>query len=73
MRAEYNSDMEEIDVYIEEHDMCKSCQKAYRCALIVSIKASFVYMASSKNFIEDCWDWQPYDDCDQELIGTKVI
>jgi len=73
MKAEFNPETKEIDVFIEDKDMCKSCHKAYRCSLVVSIKNAFVYMASSKNYIEDCWDWQPYDDCDQELSGEKVI
>jgi len=73
MKAEFNSETNETDVYIEEKDMCKSCSKAYRCSLVVAIKSSFVYMASSRNYVEDCWDWAPYDDCDQELSGEKVI
>lgn len=73
MKAEFNSDTDEIDLFIEEKDMCKSCQKAYRCSLVVAVKSSFVYLASSRKYIEDCWDWQPYDESDQELCGEKVL
>ena len=73
MRAEFNPETNETDVFIEDEDMCKSCQKAYRCSLVVSIKNSFVYMASSRKYMEDCWDWQPYDEEDLELSGKKVI
>lgn len=73
MKAEFNKDNDEIEVYIEEKDMCKTCCKAYRCSLITAVKNSFVYMASSRNFIQDCWDWQPYDDEDSELRGEKVV
>lgn len=73
MKAELNFETDEIDVYIEEKDMCKSCSKAYRCSMITAIKNNFVYMASSKNYIEDCWDWQPYDDDETELNGEKIV
>ncbi len=73
MKAEFNHETDETEVFIEEKDMCKTCQKAYRCSLIVAIKKSFVYMASSRNFIDDCWDWQPYEECNLGLAGIKVI
>jgi hypothetical protein len=73
MKAEFDTETGEVNVFIEERDMCKSCQKAYRCSLITSIKNCFVYMASSRNFIDNCWDWQPYDVEDAGLAGIKVV
>jgi hypothetical protein len=73
MKAELSRDSKEVEVYIEEKDMCKSCEKAYRCSLIEAIKNSFVYLASSKKFVEDCWDWQPYEEEDKVLEGVKIV
>lgn len=54
MNFEHNSELNKVDVFLEDTDSCYLCAEKEKCALIGAIQEGVVYPSQSDLWIDKC-------------------